>query len=256
MRALQRRPRAEAGAVPGWPRAREPVLPCRRSQQGAKGPTHRRTPETRAQRRWCRSCVLCHAKNGANDVRAGHRRRHALRLFSRGLESETKKDIQQRFMQGELAVIAATNAFGMGVDKPDIRVVIHADIPGSLENYLQEAGRAGTVWRPLRAAGRPGGRRDAIPPICDVAVDQEGLQQSAQGDSHLVGGLKSSEIVVSAKELLSESEGTTIDTMPGRLDQGHHGDRLAGAQRLPSSATRTTAACSQPACAWPRSRKR
>lgn len=66
------------------PRTREPVLPCRRSEQGAKGPTHRRTPETRAQRRRCRSRVLCHAKNGANDVRAGHRRRHALRLFSRG----------------------------------------------------------------------------------------------------------------------------------------------------------------------------
>ncbi|WP_416914438.1 UvrD-helicase domain-containing protein [Seohaeicola sp.] len=51
--------------------------------------------------------------------------------------------MQERFRVGELRVIAATNAFGMGIDKPDIRLVVHGDIPGSLENYLQEAGRAG-----------------------------------------------------------------------------------------------------------------
>ncbi|MFT3850783.1 MAG: RecQ family ATP-dependent DNA helicase [Propionivibrio sp.] len=59
------------------------------------------------------------------------------------LPPETKKDTQKAFIAGELRVIAATNAFGMGIDKPDVRLVVHADIPGSLENYLQEAGRAG-----------------------------------------------------------------------------------------------------------------
>ena len=63
--------------------------------------------------------------------------------FHAGLTGETKKQVQADFLAGETTVICATNAFGMGIDKPDIRVVAHADIPGSLENYLQEAGRAG-----------------------------------------------------------------------------------------------------------------
>ena len=68
-------------------------------------------------------------------VKTGH--------FHGGLPPETKKVVQESFISGKLQVIAATNAFGMGIDKPDVRLVVHADIPGSLENYLQEAGRAG-----------------------------------------------------------------------------------------------------------------
>src|SRR5690606_33974223 len=63
--------------------------------------------------------------------------------FHAGLTPEEKREVQERFRIGELRIIAATNAFGMGIDKPDIRLVVHGDIPGSLENYLQEAGRAG-----------------------------------------------------------------------------------------------------------------
>ncbi|MCW5759440.1 MAG: RecQ family ATP-dependent DNA helicase [Phenylobacterium sp.] len=63
--------------------------------------------------------------------------------FHAGLPSDEKRDVQERFRVGDLRIVVATNAFGMGIDKPDIRLVIHGDIPGSLENYLQEAGRAG-----------------------------------------------------------------------------------------------------------------
>ena len=68
--------------------------------------------------------------------------------FHAGVPPETKKDVQQRFIGGDLRAIAATNAFGMGIDKPDVRLVVHADIPGSLEDYFQEAGRAGRDRKP------------------------------------------------------------------------------------------------------------
>ena len=63
--------------------------------------------------------------------------------YHAGLKPEAKLETQEQFANGTLRVIAATNAFGMGIDKSDIRLVVHADIPGSLENYVQEAGRAG-----------------------------------------------------------------------------------------------------------------
>ena len=70
--------------------------------------------------------------------------------FHGGMRSEEKRAVQESFVRGELRVMAATNAFGMGVDKADVRLVIHLDTPGSLENYLQEAGRAGRDQAPAR----------------------------------------------------------------------------------------------------------
>ena len=72
------------------------------------------------------------------------------RHFHARMTSEQKKEVQNGFRDGELRVVVATNAFGMGIDKPDIRLVVHADIPSSLENYLQEAGRAGRDGKSAR----------------------------------------------------------------------------------------------------------
>jgi ATP-dependent DNA helicase RecQ len=66
-----------------------------------------------------------------------------VRAYHAGLTAAQKREVQDAFVRGSVRVICATNAFGMGIDKDDVRVVIHVDLPGSLENYLQEAGRAG-----------------------------------------------------------------------------------------------------------------
>ena len=82
--------------------------------------------------------------------------------FHSKLSPEAKKHVQQAFIRGDLRVMSATNAFGMGIDKPDVRLVIHADIPGSLENYLQESGRAG---------------RDRQPAYCVLLFTQEDVER-------------------------------------------------------------------------------
>lgn len=63
--------------------------------------------------------------------------------YHAGLNNLIRRNIQEEFISGKNQIIIATNAFGMGIDKKDIRTVIHYDIPGSIENYYQEIGRAG-----------------------------------------------------------------------------------------------------------------
>ena len=63
--------------------------------------------------------------------------------YHAGMGSADRADVQERFMTDELAVVVATIAFGMGVDKPNVRFVVHSSVPGSLPAYIQESGRAG-----------------------------------------------------------------------------------------------------------------
>ena len=83
-------------------------------------------------------------QNSAEEVaRLLQQQRFAAKAYHAGLDSDVRQGIQQDFMHNKLQVVVATIAFGMGIDKSDIRFVIHYDLPKSIENYSQEIGRAG-----------------------------------------------------------------------------------------------------------------
>ncbi len=155
--------------------------------------------------------VYCRTRRGTEDLAEFLTRTglHA-EAFHAGVNAPEKRSIQERFLAGKTRVISATNAFGMGIDKEDVRLVIHADVPGSLESYLQEAGRAG---------------RDQEPADCLLLFDEQDVEEQFRLGARskltmrdLIGILKGvrraakrqgAEVILTPGELLREE---TVDT--------------------------------------------
>ncbi len=79
---------------------------------------------------------------------------HTVRSYHGGMETTARSHVEDAFRHGEIDVVVATKAFGMGIDKPDIALVVHSEMPATIEEYVQETGRA------ARGAGQPG-----MPPV-------------------------------------------------------------------------------------------
>jgi ATP-dependent DNA helicase RecQ len=140
--------------------------------------------------------VYCRTRQGAESYAAALVER-GLRAaaYHGGMGQRRRREVHERFMSGEVPLVAATSAFGMGIDKPDIRFVVHADVPESPDTYWQEVGRAGrdrgsaTAVLAYRAEDLSLGRFFAtpLPKRGDVRAVLAAMTRAGSDDPRLVG---------------------------------------------------------------------
>ena len=121
-----------------------------------------------------RAIIYCATRRHVEEVAQALKKSHPdVSYYHAGLDDELRAVIQDRFAKDQVRILVATNAFGMGIDKPDVRLVVHYDVTGSLEAYYQEAGRAGRDGRPSRCV--------LLFQQSDVATQEFFIQKSGEG---------------------------------------------------------------------------
>lgn len=128
--------------------------------------------------------------------------------FHAGLRAPVKHQIQFDFVTGAVRVVVATNAFGMGIDKDTVRLVVHAEVPGSIEAYLQEAGRAGRDRDPATCVllYDPADLETQFRLAARSELSQQDMAQILRGVRKLAGRLKATEVVATTGELIADPD--------------------------------------------------